>query len=244
MEAHVAWSLGLSAAGALLVLWTGQGSRAGALAGFAVSALATVGLGVAAIVPLAVFVLGAGALTRAGRAAKERRGLMEGEQGRRGPRHVAAKLLLPALCGALALARTAPAAWLALAYTAMLCGAFADTAATETGPLGGGMVLVLRNGRIARRPHGEPGGVSALGLAAGAAGAAAVAVASLLPGLLASGRAAAAAAGAGFTATLIESWIAGTALGARLGHHGRNAALSVLSAGGALAARALGWAGP
>ena len=233
----------LSAAGALLVLATRQGSRAGAAAGFVVAALATTGLGVAAIAPLALFVLGSGALTRAGRAAKERRGLIEADRGRRGPRHVAAKLALPALCGLLGLLRAAPAEWLALAYTAMLCGAFADTAATETGPLGGNTVLAISHGRLERLPHGTPGGVSGLGLAAGAAGAAAVAVTAWLPGLLPSGRGAAAAATAGYGASVVESLLAGTALGARLGHHGRNAALSALSAGGALAARALGWAG-
>ena len=168
---------------------------------------------------------------------------MEPDRGRRGPRHVAAKLALPALCGLLGLLRAAPPEWLALAFTAMLCGAFADTAATETGPLGGSTVLAMRGGRITRLPHGAPGGVSGLGLAAGAAGAAAVAVAALLPGLLTAGRAAAAAATAGFGASVVESALAGTGLGARLGHHGRNAALSALSAGGALAARALGWAG-
>lgn len=235
--------LALSAAGALLILATGQGTRAAAVAGFVVAALATMGLGVAAFAPLALFVLGSGALTRAGREAKERRGVMESGRGRRGARHVAAKLTLPALCGVLALLRTAPAEWLALAYTAMLCGAFADTAATETGPLGGNTVLVLKAGRLERRPHGEPGGVSALGLAAGAAGAAGVAAAAWLPGLLPSGRAATAAAAAGFGASIVESVLAGSALGARLGHYGRNAALSALSAAGVLAARALGWIG-
>jgi uncharacterized protein (TIGR00297 family) len=240
---HPLLGLALSAAGAALVLATRQATRGAALSGFVVAALAATGLGLAAIAPLALFVLGSGALTHAGRAAKEHRGMMEADRGRRGARHVAAKLGLPALCGALALLRPPPAEWLGLAYTATLSGAFADTAATEAGPLGGSTVLAIRRGRIRRVPHGEPGGVSGLGLAAGALGAAGVAATAWLVGLLPGGRAAVVAAATGFAASVLESGLGGTALGARMGHHGRNAALSALSAGGALAARALGWTG-
>ncbi len=235
--------IALSAAGALLVLATGQGTRAGALAGFLVSALMTTGLGVAAFVPLAVFVLGSGALTRLGAAAKRARGVAEANEGRRGPSHAAAKLALPALCGALGLARALSPGAAAIAATAALCGAFADTAATEVGPVAGGRVYGLERGRIVPLAHGATGGMSLAGVAAGLAGAASVALAAWAPGLLRGARAPVAAAGAGFAASLLESAIARTALGARLGHHGRNAAVSILSAGGALTARWMGWAG-
>ena len=232
--------LGLSAAGALVVWATGQGTPRGAVAGFLVSALVVTGLGVGAFAPLAVFVLGAGALTRLGRSRKEHRGLEEPNRGRRSVAHVGAKLALPALCGALGLAGVGPRDAVSLVFVAAVCGAFADTAGTEVGPLGGGNVLVLENWRPAARPHGAPGGVSAAGLIASGLAAAAVAAAAWAAGVLPSGRAAAAAA-AGLAGSLAESVLARTTLGERAGHHGRNGAVSVVSAAGALLARALGW---
>jgi uncharacterized membrane protein len=237
------FALGLSAAGALLVLATGQGTRAGALAGFAVAALVTTGLGVAAFAPLAVFVLGSGALTRLGRAAKEARGIGEANQGRRGAAHVAAKLALPALCGALAVLRVGPPGLAALVATTAMCGAFADTAATELGPLARGKVYGLEGGKVLPLAHGASGGVSFAGLLAALLASAAVAVSAWIPGLVRSANGAAAAAGAGFAASLVESLVARSALGGWLGHHGRNAAVSALSAAGVLAARWIGWIG-
>src|SRR5258705_4031 len=87
----------LALGGAILILVTRQGTLSGALAGFAVALLAALGLGAGALLPLAIFVLGSGLLTRIGRARKERLGAAEGNRGRRGPAHVAAKLSLPAL---------------------------------------------------------------------------------------------------------------------------------------------------
>jgi uncharacterized membrane protein len=199
------------------------------------------GFGPGAFAPLAVFVIGAGALTRLGRAAKEGRGLAEANRGRRGAVHVLAKLALPALLGVAALLRVFDPGPLRLAFTASLAGAFADTAGTEVGPLAGGSTFGLRGLVPATLPHGTPGAVSATGLLAGAGAAAVVSGAALLFGVVTTSAAAIVAALAGFVASVTESALAVSALGARLGHHGRNATLSVLAAGFALAADALGW---
>jgi uncharacterized protein (TIGR00297 family) len=233
--------LALSAAGALLVLATRQGTVRGAAAGFVVSAVIVTGLGVGAFAPLAVFVLGSGALTRLGADAKRARGLEEANRGRRGAAHVGAKLALPALCGALGLARAGAPDALALVFTAAVAGAFADTAGTEVGPLAGGRVLVLDRGRPTAAPHGAPGGVSLAGFLASVLAAVAVAGTALGAGALAGARAALVAAAAGVAGSLLESVLARTSPGARIGHHGRNGAVSVFSAAGALLARAAGW---
>ena len=233
----------LALAGAALILLTRQGTPAGALAGFAVALLAAAGFGAPALLPLAVFVLGSGLLTRLGRARKERLGAAQADQGRRGFPHVAAKLSLPALAGALAFFRAAPEGALALVYVASLAGAFADTASTELGPVMGGGALGLRGARLKALPHGAPGGMSAGGFLAAAAAASAVAIGASWVRLLDAPPAAWAAAAAGFLASVLESLLAGTAWGTRAGHFGRNVFLSLASAALALSARALGWAG-
>ncbi len=230
------WAL----AGAALILLTRQGTRAGALAGLVVALLAALGFGAAALLPLAIFVL---FLTRIGRGRKERIGAAEADQGRRGARHVAAKLSLPAAAAALALFGAAPERALALVYVASLAGAFADTAATELGPVMGGPVFGFRGGRIATFSHGVPGGMSAAGFLASAAATWAVAWGAWSVGLLDAAPAAGVAAASGFLASGLESLLGGTAWGARVGHFGRNVFLSVASAGLAVSARALGWSG-
>jgi len=233
----------LALAGAALILLTRQGTPAGALAGFAVALLAALGLGAASLLPLAVFVLGSGALTRIGRERKERIGAAEGDRGRRGASHVAAKLSLPAVAAALALFGLAPGRALALVYVASLAGAFADTAATELGPVIGGPAFGLRGGRVVVLAHGTPGGMSLAGFAAAAAAAWAVAWSAWSVGLLDAASVAYVAAGSGFLASVLESLLGGTAWGARAGHFGRNVFLSLASAGLAISARALGWTG-
>jgi len=233
----------LALAGGVLILVTRQGTPAGALAGFLVALLAGLGLGAGSFLPLAIFVLGSGLLTRLGRARKERLGAAEGDRGRRGLAHVAAKLSLPALAGVLAILGTMPTQALALVYVASLAGAFADTAATELGPVIGGPALGLRGGRLVSIPHGTPGGMSLAGLKAAALAALAVALGGLAAGLLGTTGAIWTAAVAGFLASVLESFLAGTAAGARAGHFGRNVFLSLASAGLALSARAFGWTG-
>jgi len=238
-----AWGALLALAGTALILLTRQGTPAGALAGLVVALLAAAGFGAAAFLPLATFVLGAGLLTRAGRERKAGLGAAEADRGRRGVPHVAAKLSFPALAGGLAFLHAAPEGSLALAYVAALAGAFADTGATEAGPVLRGRAFGLRGGRLTALPHGTPGGMSAGGFLAAALAALAVAAGAWAARLLESAPAAWTAAGAGFLASVLESLIAGTTWGTRMGHFGRNVFLSIASGALALSARALGWAG-
>jgi len=224
-------ALGLACAGAGIVATTGQGTWRGALAGIVVAFLAILGLGPAALLPLGIFVLGSGALTRMGRARKEAAGAAEAHRGRRGMANVAAKLGLPALLGAMALAvdrASGVTEALRVMYAAALAAAFADTAATEVGPIARGPVWALRGLTPARVEHGTPGGVSLAGLLTSVVAAALVGWAAsrsqLIPASLWPF-----AAAAGIVATWAESVLAPTALGRSLGHHGRNACLSALA---------------
>jgi uncharacterized protein (TIGR00297 family) len=221
-------ALSLAATGAAVVAATGQGTRAGSIAGLGVAILSILGLGPGTLLPLAIFVLGAGGLTRLGRARKEALGGAEANAGRRGVRHVAAKLSLPAVLGVAGIfgggGRT-----LALAYAASLSAAMSDTAATEIGPLAGGPVAGIRGGRFQRLSHGTPGGMSAAGLAASAAGAAVVSSGAWLSGLIEGPAAWGVATGAGLLASVLESLLGGTAFGRALGHFGRNAMVSVVA---------------
>lgn len=237
------WGALLAVTGSVLVLALRQGTAAGAVAGLAVALLATAGLGAGAIAPLAVFVLGAGAMTRIGREQKERMGVAERDQGRRGAPHVAAKLALPALAGVGALLSVAPTALLSLVYAGALAGAFADTAATELGPLVRGRVVGVRRLRLRALEHGTPGGMSVTGLLAAAIAATFLAWSARATGILASGAAVWVVAGSGFFATVLESVVTGSAVGLRIGHHGRNVLVSIASAAGALLAQRLGWTG-
>ncbi len=223
--ATTAQALGYAAGGALLVAVTKQGSVRGAAAGMAVATILILGLGPATLAPLAVFVLGSGALTKWGGARKRALSVAEQNEGKRGVRHVAAKLAIPALV-AVAAGVTGHRAPFALAAAAALGGAFADTAGTEVGPLGRGSAYGWRGGRIARLGHGTPGAVSLAGLLASAAASAAVAATALACGFLPGGTSAALVASAGFAAAMLESLIAATAFGRRLGHFGRNVFVS------------------
>jgi uncharacterized protein (TIGR00297 family) len=233
-------ALALAVVGAAVVRATGQGTRMGAGVGLGVAIVSILGLGPGALLPLAIFVLGAGALTRLGRMEKQAAGTAEANQGRRGVWHVAAKLGIPALLGIGGILGLGGPP-LAFAYAAALAGAFADTSATEIGPLGGGFAFEFRAGRLRRVPHGTPGGMSVAGLAASAAGAVAVAWASTLSGLIGGSGAAGIVAAAGFGASLFESGVAATPVGRRLGHFGRNAMVSVIASAAGYWAGATGW---
>lgn len=233
-DGTVLLGLVLALAGAAVVLATGQGTPGAVLLGFCTAALMVLGFGAGVLAPLSLFVLGAGGLTRVGMAQKERVRAVEPNRGRRRIANVAAKLGLPAILGLAAYARPEAAREIAVVLTAALAGAFADTAATEVGPLGGGAVYRLRGLGLRRCAHGEAGGVSIAGLATSVAAAALLAGTALAVGLVGL-TAGAAAAGAGFVATVLESALGGTRLGGRIGHGGRNVAVS---AGAAL----LAWA--
>ena len=83
--------------------------------------------------------------------------------------------------------------------------------------------------------------MSSGGFFAAAAAAILVAFGAWLAKLLDSPLEAGVAAGAGFLASALESLFAATSWGTRVGHFGRNVALTVASALLALSARALGW---
>ncbi|HET9941458.1 MAG TPA: DUF92 domain-containing protein [Candidatus Eisenbacteria bacterium] len=224
-------ALGLACAGAGLVATTGQGTWRGALAGLAIAFVAILGLGPGALLPLGIFVLGSGALTRIGRARKEAAGAAEAHRGRRGIANVAAKLGLPAFLGAVGLL-VDPASGamelVRLMYAAALAAAFADTAATEVGPIARGPVWALHGLRPKRVEHGTPGGVSQAGALTSVAAAALVGWAASRSDLILPSQWPLTAA-AGVVATWVESALAGTALGRSLGHHGRNACLSAVA---------------
>jgi len=220
----------LAAAGAIVVLVTGQGTWASALVGFATAGFLVLGFGVPVMAPLATFVLGAGILTRVGRRIKERSHSAEANRGRRSASQVVAKLGIPALLGIAAALSRENEGWLAAAATASMAGAFADTAATEIGPLCRGPVVRWSGFRLSRVSHGSVGGMSVAGVAGGAAAAASLAAVALAVGLVRTPWDAAVAAIAGFAATGFESWVAPTSVGDRLGHWGRNVLVSTLSA--------------
>jgi uncharacterized membrane protein len=224
------WGILFALLGAALVLATRQGTPGAALAGFIVSGAMVLGFGPAVMAPIALFVLGSGLLTRAGRARKERLRAAEPDLGRRRAAHVWAKLGVPALLGAAAALEPAARPIAGTGAAAALAAAFADTAATEVGPLAGGPVARLGGGGLAPSRHGEPGGVSAAGLLAGAAAALALGALARAAGLGAREGAPWVAAAAGFGATLVESALGGTAAGRRLGHFGRNLLLSGIAA--------------
>src|SRR6185295_3196748 len=198
------------------------------------------GLGPGALLPLAVFVLGGGALTRLGRSTKEAAGAAEGNEGRRGGWHVVAKLGIPALFGiAGILGHAGPP--LSFAYAAALAGAFADTTATELGPLGGGFAFGFRDGGLRRLPHGTPGGMSVAGLIASAVAATVVAWAAVFSGLIGGSSGPGIVAAAGFSASFLESLIAATPLGVTLQHFGRNVLVSAVASAIGYWAGASGW---
>lgn len=230
----------LAAAGSIVVLTTGQGTPGSAVAGFVAACLLVLGFGVPVMAPLTTFVLGSGILTRMGRRIKERSHSAEPNRGRRTASQVAAKLGVPALLGIVAaLGGGDPSGCLVVAATASLAGAFADTAATEIGPLGKGPVVRWNGPRLERASHGTVGGMSLAGLAGGAAASALVALVAWVVGLVGI-RTAGVAAVAGFAASGIESIVAATPVGVRLGHGGRNVLVSATSA--AIAA-AIHWGG-
>jgi uncharacterized membrane protein len=225
-------ALALAACGAAIVVITRQSSVRGAVSGMAVAATSILGLGPAALAPLAVFVLGGGALTRLGGGRKRAMAVAEPNAGTRGARHVAAKLAIPAIVAIVAWAGEGSiglASKLSIAFAAALAGALADTAGTEVGPLGRGPAFGLRRNGLVRLDHGSVGAMSAAGLAATAAGSAAVVATAMASGLIDGIHLGALVAVAGFGAAVLESLIANSTMGRRLGHFGRNVFVSAVA---------------
>ena len=216
------WGFLLALLGAGIVIATRQGTPGAALLGFSVSLALVIGFGPGVMAPLALFVLGSGFLTRAGRATKSASGPPSGTADAAVPPTSRPSSARRRSLGVAAAAVPDLAPLFGAGASAAIAAAFADTAATETGPLAGGPVFRLRGARVSRATHGEPGGVSAAGLLAGAAaalssrGLARAAGVGVVPG------APWTVAGAGFGAAIVESGVAGTAWGRRLGPIGRN----------------------
>jgi uncharacterized membrane protein len=225
-----AWGMIAAAAGALLVLATRQGTAGASLWGFLVSGAMVLGFGPGVMAPVTLFVLGSGLLTRAGRARKERFRAAEPDRGRRRAAHVLAKLGVPALLGALAALDPSSREMAGSGAAAALAAAFADTASTEVGPLAGGRVWRLGPRGIEAANHGSAGGVSVLGLIAGALAALGLAALARAVDLGIPEGAPFFLAAAGFGATLVESILGGMGAGKNLGHFGRNIALSAIAA--------------
>jgi len=223
-------ALALAACGAVVVAVTRQSSIRGAIAGMAVAATAILGLGPGTLAPLSVFVLGGGALTRLGHERKRALAAAEPNEGKRGALHVAAKLAIPAILAVVAWSG-GHARELGVAFAAAIAGAFADTAGTEVGPLTGGPAFGFRREGLTRLPHGTAGAMSVGGLAATAAASTAVAAAAIFSGLVESLHVGALVAAAGMIAATLESLIAPSAFGRRLGHFGRNVFVSAVATG-------------
>src|SRR3989442_8850775 len=211
---YTRWAHGRSVEGSLAFLLV---SGIATAAGLLVALVIVAGFGVPGFVPLGIFVLGSGLLTRMGSRRKERTGAAEPNRGRRDERHVAAKLALPALAGSIALFGPGPTPTLALVTTAALAAAFADTAATEAGPLTGGHAYGVRGMRLVALRHGAPGGMSSGGFFAAAAAAILVAFGAWLAKLLDSPLEAGGAAGGGVLPDALEGRLAAAALGAGRG---------------------------
>ena len=201
LVAFATWRLGVVAA---------SGAFAGAVAGFVV--LAAGGWGSYAV--LWVFFLAGTLATRLGYGRKARSGVAQADSGRRGAAHVAANVGVPA---ALLLLGVRP-----VGFVAALAAALADTLGTEIGALLGRRPFSLL--RFSRRSVGEPGAVSAPGIAGGALGAALLGFAGFAAGVIPA-EAVVIVAVAGLAGSLAESVAhdLGRGSGATLDHDFANA---------------------
>lgn len=157
--------LALHALLSLLAFRLGWVDGPGFFLGFATGLSIALALGPRGYALLLLFYLLAHGSTFHGRALKERRGIAEGNGGRRGAPSVFSKGFAPALY-----------AWLSPpAFAASLAVYAADTVATEFGKTSRGRTFSLLRPRVV--PAGTPGGVSLKGSLAGLAALAMVALA-------------------------------------------------------------------
>jgi uncharacterized protein (TIGR00297 family) len=183
-------ALAVTLTAGILAYLLGQVSLSGLLGGLFIGTLIIAGLGWWAFGSFALFFILGSAATRVGLAAKQARGIAEAGAGARGGVHALAKGAVPALCALFALAGADSSAC-ALAFSGAIGAAAFDTVASEIGKWRGGPTFlpgrsVLR-GRLERVAPGTPGGISALGTAAGALAAALVAGLSAAGGLAPAG---------------------------------------------------------
>ncbi|WP_273844557.1 DUF92 domain-containing protein [Rubrobacter calidifluminis] len=203
----------------------GMISTSGAVGGFVVGVLVYASLGWRGFAVLALFVVGGSALTRVGYRVKQIRGTAEGRGGRRGARNAFANSVVAVVCAGLA-AATSRQELFAAAFVASLGAAFADTAASEVGPLFS--ATPRRITTLERVPAGTDGAVSLPGTLAGAGAALLTAAFGLSLGLLGSPSEAAGVALASFAGMLADSLVGATLPG--LGNELTNVACTLVGA--------------
>jgi uncharacterized protein (TIGR00297 family) len=208
-QSGLGFSLGLG-----LLVWLARAATPlAALTGAvitAVLALAPVsasGLFHSAVAPLlALFVLTFTA-TKFGRSKKEQLGVAEGKHGRNAAQ-VAANLGVAGLAAAGALSLPSPGPWYAVAVTAALAEATADTLASELGEVLGGQPFMVTTFR--RVPAGSDGAVSLAGTLAGICGAVVVVLVAVVALRMSAGDAVCAGVGA-IAGLFVDSLLGATA---------------------------------
>lgn len=190
----------------------GMVSRSGALGGFGVGAVIYASLGLPGFAVLALFVVGGSALTRLGYRSKERRGIAQTHEGRRGARNALANCGVALLCALLA--TLIPSETFAAAFVASLGAAFADTAESEVGQLYGRTPRLIST--LRKVSPGTDGAVSLPGTLAGLAAAGLTALLGLTLGLVAGPEAALLVTLAAFLGTVVDSLVG--ALAPRVGN--------------------------
>lgn len=208
-QSGLGFSLGLG-----LLVWLARAATPlAALTGAvitAVLALAPVsasGLFHSAVAPLlALFVLTFTA-TKFGRSKKEQLGVAEDKHGRNAAQ-VAANLGVAGLAAAAALSLPSPGPWYAVAVTAALGEATADTLASELGEVLGGQPFMVTTFR--RVPAGSDGAVSLAGTLAGICGAVVVVLVAVVALRMSAGDAVCAGVGA-IAGLFVDSLLGATA---------------------------------
>jgi uncharacterized protein (TIGR00297 family) len=175
-------ALAITAAAAVVALFTRVLATSGVVAAFVVGACVSVGFGLPGLAVLGTFFVVGTAATRIGWAKKTARGTAEAGEGRRDWKRVVGKGGVAALVSLVAAADAGalgPSPEVVFAGSA--AAALADTLGTEIGLLWTGRVLSIPRFRLV--PSGTPGAVSWPGTIASGAGAALVAVAASGAGL-------------------------------------------------------------
>lgn len=214
----------ITGAFAVLARTLGVVSLSGAVGGFVVGVLIYAALGWRGFAVLALFVVGGAALTRVGYRMKQGRGAAESRGGRRGARNALANGAVAVVCAGLA--ATSGQDLFAAAFVASLGAAFADTAASEVGPLFS--AAPRRITTLERVPAGTDGAVSLPGNLAGAGAAILTASFGLSLGLLGSPSEASGVALASFAGMLADSLVG--AILPELGNELTNVACTLVGA--------------
>jgi uncharacterized protein (TIGR00297 family) len=199
-------------------------SWGGALGGFAVGLVIYGCLGPQGFAVLALFVVGGSALTRLGYRSKERRGIAQPHQGRRGFRNALANCGIALLCALLA--AFIPSEAFAAAFVASLGAAFADTAESEVGQLACHTPRLITT--LRKVPPGTDGAISIPGTLAGLVAAGLTALLGLWLGLVGGPGVTVLAAGAAFIGTVADSLLG--ALAPRLGNELTNVLCTLVAA--------------